>query len=124
MIGDIRALSITEFRDSAAAQLRWVEESGEQIWLKRQGRVVSAIVPLYQLKVLDALLSTSVEEKARGMQAEYTAHALAKKVQAREELARLERGLDCGGALRTRMLRRQIEVGRDPWEKDAVLVVV
>ncbi|MBB3987053.1 antitoxin (DNA-binding transcriptional repressor) of toxin-antitoxin stability system [Sagittula marina] len=124
MIGNIKAMSITEFRATAAEQLRWVEESGEQIWLKRRGRVVSAVVPLYQLKVLDALLATSVEEKARGMQAEYKAHALAKKIQAREELARLERGLDCGGGLRTRMLRRQLEVGRDPWERDGVLVVV
>ncbi|WP_040604841.1 hypothetical protein [Sagittula stellata] len=115
---EIRAMSITEFRENVAAQLRYVERTGGQLWLQRRGRVGCAVVPFYQVKVLDTLLGASVEEKARGMEAEYAAHALAKTIQAREELARLERGFDAGGAVRTRMLRRQMEVGRDPWERD------
>lgn len=121
---EIRAMSITEFRENVAAQLRYVERTGGQLWLQRRGRVGCAVVPFYQVKVLDALLGASVEEKADGLNREYEAHAAAKRIQAREELARLERGLDCGGALRTRLLRRQMEVGRDPWERDPVLVVV
>lgn len=117
---EIRAMSITEFRENVAAQLRYVEQTGGQLWLQRRGRVGCAVVPFYQVKVLDTLLGASVEEKADGLNREYEAHAAAKRIQAAEDRARLERGLGVGGAVRTRMLRALLEEGFDPWESDGV----
>ena len=118
---EIRAMSITEFRENVAEPLRWVEESGGQVWLQRRGVVGCAVVPFYQVKVLDTLLSASVAQKAEALNREYAGYAAAKRVQQAEERARLARGQGAGGAVRTRMLRGLLEEGFDAWERDGVL---
>ncbi|MBP0484016.1 hypothetical protein [Sagittula salina] len=121
MLNEMEAMSITTFRENVAERLRKVEETGVQLWLKRRGRLGCAVVPFYQVKVLDALLGRSVEEVVRGMQSEARLWQAAKRIQAAEERARLLRGEGIGGATRTRLVARMLEEGYDPWERDAVL---
>ena len=117
---EVRAMSITEFRENVAERLRWFEETGAQLWLQRRGRVGCAVVPFYQVKVLDTLLGRSTEQVVNGMQGEARLWAVAKRIQAAEERARVLRGEGVGGAVRSRMIARMLEEGYDPWEREGV----
>ncbi len=122
MQADFKKMSITAFRDSVAAQLRDVEETGVQLLLTRHGRVGCAVLPFYQLRMLDEVLDLPMQVKTRKAQREYDRYTVAKKLQRKMELERLARGLECGGAVRTRRMRGMLEQGRDPWGEDPVLI--
>lgn len=118
---ETRAMSIRDFRAKGSEHLRWVEKEGGQVWLTRRGQVGCAVLPFYQVKVLDALLGRSTEQVVRGMRSEAQLWAAAKRIQAAEERARVLRGDGIGGAVRSRMIARMLEEGYDPWERDAVV---
>lgn len=115
-------VGIKEFRKDASSYLRWVEETGAQLWLTRHGRIRSAVVPFYQVELLEKLLDPSMQEHTRATQEAYDRWLEAKRAQRTVETARLATGLGAGGPVRTRRLQGMVNEGRDPWAEDPILV--
>ena len=105
-----------------AAELRRVERTGAQLWLTRRGRFGCAVIPFYQVKILDEVLGGTLDGKAEALEAEYARYDAAKRVQAAVERKALAAGLGVGGAERTALVRKRLARGEDPWTQEAVLL--
>ncbi|WP_299938284.1 hypothetical protein [uncultured Pelagimonas sp.] len=119
---EYQRIAISQFREEAGKRLKWVEEQGGHLWLTRHGKHVAAVIPFYQLKMLEALLGKVETQKANELEREYSRWRAAKSVQAAEELARLTAGQSVGGEDRTDRVLDQAARGRDPWADDPVLI--
>lgn len=119
---EYRRISISRFREKAGKDLKWVEQIGGHLWLTRHGKHVAAVIPFYQLKMLEELLGQVESQKAQRLEQEYSRWRAAKSVQAAEELARLNSGKLVGGEARSGDIRKRAQKGEDPWDDDPVLI--
>ncbi len=119
---DYQRIAISQFREEAGKRLKWVEEKGGHLWLTRHGKHVAAVIPFYQLKILEELLGGVETQKAQRLEREYSRWRSAKSVQAAEETARLNSGKSVGGEMRSETIRERAERGEDPWQDDPVLI--
>ncbi len=123
MIGqEFRRLPVSRFREEAGIWMDWVAHEGGHIWLTRHGKHMAAVIPFYQLKMLEALLGRTESDKAVRLEQEYSRFRAAKTVQAHEERARLDAGGRIGGAGRTAKMQEALSRREDPWEEDGVLI--
>ncbi len=65
MVEKLRAMSLTEFRADASAQVAWVAQMGGQVWIRKHGKVVAGVVPFYQIRMLEALTHGTADPEAR-----------------------------------------------------------
>ena len=123
MYYEFRRLPVSRFREEAGKHMDWVETAGGHLWLTRHGKHTAAVIPFYQMKVLEEVLGQSEASKAQALEAEYARFRAAKAIQAAEERARLASGLQVGGGLGTPALERTMAQGRDPWADDPTLIM-
>lgn len=67
-----RITTLTEFRQSSAEGLRWVEGMGNRLWITRYGRAVAALVPMHQCEQLEIWEMRSLREERARLEALYT----------------------------------------------------
>jgi len=119
---EYRRVPVSQFREGAGMWMEWVAQEGGHVWLTRHGREVAAVIPFYQLKMLEELMGTTETRVAERLERDYTRFRAAKTVQAHEEAARLLAGDRIGGAARTAKMQETLDRKRDPWEDDPVLI--
>ena len=83
-----RVLPLSRFREEAGKSLTWVTREGGQIWLTRHGKAVAALIPLYQLEMLEAVLGLSEAERQERVAMEQVRFRAAKAIELREERRR------------------------------------
>lgn len=83
-----RILPLSRFREEAGKSLTWVTREGGQIWLTRHGKAVAALIPLYQLEMLEAVLGLSEAERQERVAMEQVRFRAAKAIELREERRR------------------------------------
>ncbi|WP_425099369.1 hypothetical protein [Tropicibacter sp. S64] len=118
-----RKMPVSRFREEAGKSMQYVEKFGGHLWLTRHGKFVGAVIPFYQLRVLESILDEDMTNHAMKMERDYHRWRRAKAVQAAEETQRLLDGKGVGGEAETAKKRKMLEQGRDPWRDDPVLIV-
>ena len=73
MLPQFQVINLQDFRESLAAQVRWVEGRGAHVWITKHGKHVAAVIPIQHLRMLEALLSGTLDDKRAKLEREYTA---------------------------------------------------
>jgi prevent-host-death family protein len=73
MLPQFHAITAQDFRENLSEQVRWVEDQGAHIWITKHGKHVAAVIPIPHLRMLEALLSGTLDDKRARLEQEYRA---------------------------------------------------
>jgi antitoxin (DNA-binding transcriptional repressor) of toxin-antitoxin stability system len=68
---DFRAMSLSQLRETASKEVRWVVDMGGHVWLSKHGKWVAGVVPFHDVQALEKLRGRDIEEHARDREREY-----------------------------------------------------
>ena len=71
MQSEYRILSLTDFRRDATRQTEWVRHQGGRVWISKHGKLVCAVVPMFQCELLEKWESRSLAEERRRLELLY-----------------------------------------------------
>ncbi|MDP7150718.1 MAG: hypothetical protein QGI08_04925 [Paracoccaceae bacterium] len=70
-MSEYRIVSLTEFRRDATRQTEWVRHQGGRVWISKHGKLVCAVVPMFQCQQLEDFEGRSLAEERRRLERLY-----------------------------------------------------
>lgn len=70
-MSEYRIISLTEFRRDATRQTEWVRHQGGRVWISKHGRMVCAVVPMFQCQMLEDFEGRSLAEERQRLERLY-----------------------------------------------------